>query len=655
MLVIAVLFGSISSFTTIVKAETEDETSSETSQEYSEKNTDNLKGPGVEEYPIWISGTQVTSANMTDILEDGGSAKYYPSSSLLELNNPSITITYKKAQIYAEGIDLIVTGSATLEYEGADYAIYVDSGNLFINDGNIKAKGARDGIGVKDGNITINGGTLKTETEEGWAGIYATKDIKISGATVKASGVSLGINSYEGNITIDGGDITSSGSDSIGAQHGNIIIEKGTIKTTGARYGLSANSITIKGGSITAEGSSRGIAAHEGDLTISGGDITATGGYMGITAHDGSITISGSDTIVSAKGPNSAITAGKSLTISTPLGIVTPKNGKVVDGKICEEDETTIADEALIKKAFTVSFDANGHGTAPNPQVVEAGKSAENPGDPEAEGYTFGGWYTESSFENYYDFSEPVTADITLYAKWLLNVSGMNLHADGTELDGTYYRPKLDLIEAIFEKESGEVAYECGHLCTDSDCSNVITTLPEKETTYYFRLYMKDPSAYDKGIQLLMFLPQIKNNVNASAEEAVIEFDWISGSPSGDAVTLQFKYTEDWIGYTISKGADASWTKGSSKGVDYIVNRNINDDKTYSLFESIEIDGTTLSASEYSVSSGSLNAVLPSAYLKTLSVGSHTVKFNFKDGSAETKLTIKQKPASYTPPVTGVE
>jgi uncharacterized repeat protein (TIGR02543 family) len=67
---------------------------------------------------------------------------------------------------------------------------------------------------------------------------------------------------------------------------------------------------------------------------------------------------------------------------------------------------------------YTVTFDANGHGTAPKPQIVEEGRTATKPSDPAADGYTFGGWYTDSKCTEAYDFSTPVTADITLYAKW---------------------------------------------------------------------------------------------------------------------------------------------------------------------------------------------------------------------------------------------
>ena len=66
----------------------------------------------------------------------------------------------------------------------------------------------------------------------------------------------------------------------------------------------------------------------------------------------------------------------------------------------------------------TVTFDANGHGKAPDAQTVEHGEKAKKPANPTASGYTFGGWYTDKACKEAYDFSAPVTKDVTLYAKW---------------------------------------------------------------------------------------------------------------------------------------------------------------------------------------------------------------------------------------------
>ena len=70
---------------------------------------------------------------------------------------------------------------------------------------------------------------------------------------------------------------------------------------------------------------------------------------------------------------------------------------------------------------YTVTFDANGHGTAPAAQTVEEGKTVTKPADPAASGWTFGGWYTEKEGKNAFDFSTAVTGSITLYAKWTQN------------------------------------------------------------------------------------------------------------------------------------------------------------------------------------------------------------------------------------------
>ncbi|MBR2781745.1 MAG: leucine-rich repeat protein [Oscillospiraceae bacterium] len=68
-----------------------------------------------------------------------------------------------------------------------------------------------------------------------------------------------------------------------------------------------------------------------------------------------------------------------------------------------------------------VTFDVNGHGTAPDAQEVEVNGTASEPARPSADGYIFLGWYTEPSCKTKYDFSTPVTGDITLYARWLMN------------------------------------------------------------------------------------------------------------------------------------------------------------------------------------------------------------------------------------------
>ena len=55
----------------------------------------------------------------------------------------------------------------------------------------------------------------------------------------------------------------------------------------------------------------------------------------------------------------------------------------------------------------------------PDIQRVESGKTATEPSPaPGREGYEFGGWYTTAACTTAFDFSTPITAATTLYAKW---------------------------------------------------------------------------------------------------------------------------------------------------------------------------------------------------------------------------------------------
>ena len=65
-----------------------------------------------------------------------------------------------------------------------------------------------------------------------------------------------------------------------------------------------------------------------------------------------------------------------------------------------------------------VTFVANGHGTAPEVQLVETGKTATVPDKPKESGWLFGGWYSDKACTEKFDFDTPIMGDIWLYAGW---------------------------------------------------------------------------------------------------------------------------------------------------------------------------------------------------------------------------------------------
>lgn len=84
------------------------------------------------------------------------------------------------------------------------------------------------------------------------------------------------------------------------------------------------------------------------------------------------------------------------------------------------------------------------HGNAPDSQNVPYNKTATNPGELTAEGYTFIGWYTDDNYSKKFDFRTPITGDTKVYAKWeknapvlpdtyALNVSGAFVYVDGVD------------------------------------------------------------------------------------------------------------------------------------------------------------------------------------------------------------------------------
>ena len=69
----------------------------------------------------------------------------------------------------------------------------------------------------------------------------------------------------------------------------------------------------------------------------------------------------------------------------------------------------------------TLTFDTMG-GSKIAPETVRHGLTVAKPKDPVNGGYIFDGWYTDKTFRHRYDFSTPLTEDITIYAKWFLVV-----------------------------------------------------------------------------------------------------------------------------------------------------------------------------------------------------------------------------------------
>lgn len=128
------------------------------------------------------------------------------------------------------------------------------------------------------------------------------------------------------------------------------------------------------------------------------------------------------------------------------------ENGDYI-GDVFDFEKTQITHDITLTarwaQAFTVKFDANGHGAAPADQTVEINGKAAKPTDPTDGDYSFQGWYTTAECSTTFDFSTPITGDTTVYAKWVKKpIVSFNRNGHGTapasqtvELNGKAVKP----------------------------------------------------------------------------------------------------------------------------------------------------------------------------------------------------------------------
>ena len=81
---------------------------------------------------------------------------------------------------------------------------------------------------------------------------------------------------------------------------------------------------------------------------------------------------------------------------------------------------------------YTVAFDMQGKGGELQSQQIKKNAKATKP-EPTADGYSFGGWFTEAACQNAFDFNTAITENKTLYAKWNVESYTITYEMNGGE------------------------------------------------------------------------------------------------------------------------------------------------------------------------------------------------------------------------------
>ena len=172
------------------------------------------------------------------------------------------------------------------------------------------------------------------------------------------------------------------------------------------------NIIEVKGGAITG-GTGTGEAGNTcggGIYVRKGGTLLMRGGnIVGCTAREGGgIYVENGGRFEMSAGTITGCTAGQEEG-KTANGVFI-----AAGGRFTQSPGAQITGEVI--GAYTVTFQSEGGSEVAS--QIRANTPAGRPADPTKEGYTFIGWYNG---ESEWDFETPVTADLTLTAKWQVN------------------------------------------------------------------------------------------------------------------------------------------------------------------------------------------------------------------------------------------
>ena len=146
---------------------------------------------------------------------------------------------------------------------------------------------------------------------------------------------------------------------------------------------------------------------------------------------------------------------------------------------------------------YTVSFNVQGHGTAPGNQTIQYNGKVTQPAAPSATGYTFGGWYKESGCTNAWNFNtDVITGARTLYAKWTANKYNINYYdKGGSAFSGTHasgYPTQHTYGTTTTLKTATKEHYSFDGWFTSIDCSGTaVTSLGATTYTDAIDLYAK--------------------------------------------------------------------------------------------------------------------------------------------------------------------
>ena len=302
------------------------------------------------------------------------------------IQNCTATNSVNSGKAYGGGVSAACVREITLE-DNASIAgcIATNGSGLYITGSQLPGYGK----------LFANGGSVDGDVVLG-----DTTDTTVGPGTITGSGGTV----FNGKVTVTPGSTIESGT------FNGEVINNGTI-SGGEFTGTVSNNGSITGGKFT------GTVINGEDGTIAEGVSIPNLKFIVTFDNEGTRTTAIIDNGVKLTAPAAPTKEGYRFG-----GWYYDNNG----GKAKWDFDTDTVTRAMTLTAkwvrtYTVTFETSG-GSAVDPVTVDAGSTVTKPADPTKSGYTFGGWYKDSTLQTPWDFANgTVTADTTLYAKWTAN------------------------------------------------------------------------------------------------------------------------------------------------------------------------------------------------------------------------------------------
>lgn len=387
-------------------------------------------------------------------------------SDLVELNLAGFTLDGSKISTADKSVITITeTGDLTLQGTGT------------ITGGAGTTKNSQQyggGIYVQaKGSFTMEGGTIANCTATSGAGVFLEEEAmaQLNGGTISANTASLyggGVYlSNKSNLIINSGTITGNTANTTGS---GIAIYNGYLKLgSGAKISgnrnkndisivsnTSSSLITLFSGFQSADKvyfaryyADTATATYQGGTLLSGATASNVTSFAStsdafevLMDESGMVSLNAVAYTVNFYDPDSK-TSLSTQTVKQGNSVSKPSNptkeGYTFEGWYADSNYITAFDfnsssitenTTIYAKwsandvevtSYTVLFNlAGASGSVPS-QTVAVGGYAVRPVDPGRGGYIFDGWYADSEYTEEFDFNVRVTANTTVYAKWVVN------------------------------------------------------------------------------------------------------------------------------------------------------------------------------------------------------------------------------------------